>query len=171
MVKKGPFWKKNSKKNPIPSHTEKSFTISILKKKKIPNYYYILALFVILPNSTLSVFNKKTTISNKQQQQKNQQTYKKQQKNTFYLIHSLFFWTLYNNSVFTISYFTSVLHYSLLFSWKKIMFWPKRNKKTNIIITNKGTAFPKKKIIEFEKNKKKCGFDFVSLSVTSIWSS
>jgi len=60
LVKKRSFLKKNSKKNPIPSHTEKSFTISILKKKKIPNYYYyILALFVILPNSTLSVFNKK----------------------------------------------------------------------------------------------------------------
>jgi len=46
--KKRSFLKKKSKKNPIPSHTEKSFTISILKKKKIPNYYYyILALFVI----------------------------------------------------------------------------------------------------------------------------
>merc|ERR1711935_497965 len=90
--------------------TQKSFTISILKKKKKSptTTTTILALFVILPNSTLSVFNKK--------QQKNQQTYKKQQKNTFYLIHSLVFWTLYNNSVFTISYFTSVLHYSLLFS-------------------------------------------------------
>lgn len=103
MVKKRSFLKKTKQKIQSPP-TQKSFTISILKKTKSPNYYYILALFVILPNSTLSVFNKK-------QQQKNQQTYKKQ-KNTFYLIHSLFFWTLYNNSVFTISYFTCVLHYS-----------------------------------------------------------
>merc|ERR1712238_606121 len=35
--KKRSFLKKKSKKNPIPSHTEKSFTISILKKKKSPN--------------------------------------------------------------------------------------------------------------------------------------
>jgi len=65
--------KKTAKKNPIPSHTEKSFTISILKKKtKSPTttttYWLCLS---SLPNSTLSVFNKK------QQQQKNQQTYKK----------------------------------------------------------------------------------------------
>jgi len=50
-----------NQKNPIPSHTEKSFTISILKKK-IPNYYWLL---VILPNSTLSVFNKKQQESTK----------------------------------------------------------------------------------------------------------
>merc|ERR1712008_4809 len=114
--KKRSFLKfKKSKKNPIPSHTEKSFTISILKKKKSPTttttYWLCLS---SLPNSTLSVFNKK------QQHPKNNKRInkhtKKQQKNTFYLIHSLFFWTLYNNSVFTISYFTSVLHYSLLFS-------------------------------------------------------
>ena len=148
MVKKGPFWKiKNKKFQSPPTQKKVSRFLFWRKKKKSPitTTYWLL---VILPNSTLSVFNKK-------QQQKNQQNIQKQQKNTFYLIHSLFFWTLYNNSVFTISYFTSVLHYSLLFSWKKkLMFWPKRNKKTNLIITNKGTAFPKKKIIEFEKNKK-----------------
>ena len=106
--KKALFEKLKTKKNPIPSHTEKKFHDFYFEEKKSPitTTYWLL---VILPNSTLSVFNKK-------QQQMNQQTYKKQQKNTFYLIHSLFFWTLYNNSVFTISYFTSVLHYSLLFS-------------------------------------------------------
>merc|ERR1712051_596814 len=58
--KKRPFFEKlKTKKNPIPSHTEKSFTISILKKEKkspITTTYWLL---VILPNSTLSVFNKK----------------------------------------------------------------------------------------------------------------
>merc|ERR1711956_80752 len=45
--KKRSFLKlKKSKKNPIPSHTEKSFTISILKKKKSPTTTTILALFV-----------------------------------------------------------------------------------------------------------------------------
>merc|ERR1711971_1222636 len=50
-----------NQKNPIPSHTEKSFTISILKKKN-PQ---LLLLLVILPNSTLSVFNKKQQESTK----------------------------------------------------------------------------------------------------------
>merc|ERR1712238_603446 len=104
--------KKTAKKNPIPSHTEKSFTISILKKKKSPLLLLHIGFVCHLYQTQLSVYLTKNNI----QQQKNQQTYKKQQKNTFYLIPSLFFWTLYNNSVFTISYFTSVLHYSLLFS-------------------------------------------------------
>ena len=85
MVKKRSFLKKSKqKKNPIPSHTEKSFTISILKKKKSPTTttYWLL---VILPNSTLSVFNNK-----QKHPTKNQQTYKKQQKNTFYLIQFVF---------------------------------------------------------------------------------
>merc|ERR1712008_218430 len=72
---------KKSKKNPIPSHTEKFHDFYFKeeeKKSPTTTTTTILALFVILPNSTLSVFNKK--------QQKNQQTYKKQQKNTFYLI-------------------------------------------------------------------------------------
>merc|ERR1712051_539309 len=56
-----------NQKNPIPSLTEKSFTISILKKK-IPNYYWIL---VILPNSTLSVFNKKQQESTTKESTKN----------------------------------------------------------------------------------------------------
>merc|ERR1712008_425026 len=100
--------------------TEKSFTISILKKKKNPQLLLLHIGFVChLYQTQLSVYLTKNNIqqrTTKKINKKNQQTYKKQQKNTFYLIHSLFFWTLYNNSVFTISYFTSVLHYSLLFS-------------------------------------------------------
>ena len=96
--------------------TQKKVSQFLFWRRKIPNYYWLL---VILPNSTLSVFNK------------NQQESTKHTKNrkTPFTWYSLFFWTLYNNSVFTISYFTSVLHYSLLFSWKKVMFWPNRNKK------------------------------------------
>merc|ERR1712083_449445 len=52
---------KASKKNPIPSHTEKRFTISILKKKN-PQLLLHIGLLVILPNSTLSVFNNKQNI-------------------------------------------------------------------------------------------------------------
>ena len=107
------FLKKKRKKKSNPLPHRKKFHDFYFKEKKVPNYYYILALFVILPNSTLGVFNKKQHPTNNKRINKHT---KKPQKTTFYLIHSLFFWTLYNNSVFTISYFTSVLHYSLLYS-------------------------------------------------------
>jgi hypothetical protein len=49
--------KKQKKSNPLPHR--KKFHDFYFKEKKVPNYYYILALFVILPNSTIGVFNKK----------------------------------------------------------------------------------------------------------------
>merc|ERR1712238_397752 len=75
--------KKTAKKNPIPSHTEKSFTISILKKKKkspttTTTYWLCLS---SLPNSTLSVFNKKQQHPKNNNKRINKHT-KKQQKNT-----------------------------------------------------------------------------------------
>merc|ERR1712238_320223 len=105
--KKRSFLKfKKSKKNPIPSHTEKSFTISILKKKKSPTttttYWLCLS---SLPNSTLSVFKKK------------------QQKNTFYLIYTVCFFGHYTTIPYLQSpisqVFSTILYYS---PEKKIMF-------------------------------------------------
>merc|ERR1712008_180189 len=63
--KKRSFLKlKKSKKNPIPSHTEKSFTISILKKKKNPQllllpYWLCLSSYQTLLSVYLTKNNKR----------------------------------------------------------------------------------------------------------------
>jgi len=134
------------------------------EEKKIPNYYYHIGFVCHLYQTQLSVYLTKNNNNNKRI---NKHT--KNNRKTPFTWYTVCFFGHYTTIPYLQSpisqVFSTILYYS---PEKKIMFWPKRNKKTNIIITNKGTAFPKKKIIEFEKNKKKCGFDFVSLSVTSI---
>merc|ERR1712045_640403 len=89
--KKRSFLKKKQKKsNPLPCR--KKFHDFYFEEKKNPQLLLHIGLLVILPNSTLSVFNNK-----QKHPTKNNKRIKKQQKNTFYLIQ-FFFWTLYNNS-------------------------------------------------------------------------
>merc|ERR1740129_252713 len=77
----GSFFYKAKKSNPLPHR--KMFHNFYFEEKKIPNYYWLL---VILPNSTLSVFNKKQ----QQKSTKESTNIQKQQKNTFYLIQFVF---------------------------------------------------------------------------------
>jgi len=90
-------------------------------KKKNPQLLLHIGLLVILPNSTLSVFNNKQKHPTKNNKRINK-TYKKQQKNTFYLIQFVFF-----GHYTTIPYlqspisqvFSTILYYS---PEKKVMF-------------------------------------------------
>merc|ERR1712008_275617 len=47
---------KKSKKNPIPSHTEKFHDFYFKEEKKIPNYYYHIGFFCHLYHTQLSVY-------------------------------------------------------------------------------------------------------------------
>merc|ERR1712088_355748 len=70
--------KKQKKSNPLPH--KKKFHDFYFEEKKNPQLLLHIGLLVILPNSTLSVFNNK-----QKHPTKNQQTYKKQQKNLLLL--------------------------------------------------------------------------------------
>merc|ERR1712083_973437 len=82
--KKKVLFEKKAKKIQSPPMQKKSFTISILKKKN-PQLLLHIGLLIILPNSTLSVFNNK-----QKHPTKNNKRIKKQQKNTFHLIQFVF---------------------------------------------------------------------------------
>jgi len=142
---------KKSKKNPIPSHTEKFHDFYFKEEKKNPQLL-LLPYWLCLSSyqTQLSVYLTK----NNNNKRINKHT--KNNRKTPFTWYTVCFFGHYTTIPYLQSpisqVFSTILYYS---PEKKIMFWPKRNKKTNIIITNKGTAFPKKKIIEFEKNKNK----------------
>merc|ERR1712088_666658 len=79
--------KKQKKSNPLPYR--KKFHDFYFEEKKNPQLLLHIGLLVILPNSTLSVFNNKQKHPTKNNKRINK-TYKKQQKNTFYLIVCFF---------------------------------------------------------------------------------